>query len=173
MQTRDEILEGVDRVHRDGMAYWSAFPAETFFAKIGEAWSPAENVRHLAKSVRPVAKALRMPRFMLWLMFGIPRRPSVTYDALRERYLGKLAAGADAGRFAPSSRVLTDRDAVLNELERANRDLRSGIVRWSDRALDRHHLPHPLLGKLTAREMLFFTLYHQLHHIEVVKKRLT
>ena len=27
------------------------------------------------------------------------------------------------------------------------------------------------MGKLTVREMLFFTLYHQLHHIGVVKRR--
>jgi hypothetical protein len=33
-------------------------------------------------------------------------------------------------------------------------------------------LPHPLLGKLTVREMLFFTLYHQRHHVAVVERRI-
>jgi hypothetical protein len=36
---------------------------------------------------------------------------------------------------------------------------------WSEDDLDNHRLPHPLLGKLTVREMLFFTLYHIQHHM--------
>lgn len=171
MHTRDEILASVDDIQRQSSAYWSAFSNDEFFAKMGEAWSPADNVRHLAKSIRAVAKALRVPRLLLRLRFGAPGRQSLTYDALRERYLGKLAGGADAGRFAPSPRVVTDRAAVLAEHEQANRELREGIARWPEAALDRYQIPHPVLGKLTVREMLFFTLYHQLHHMDVVKRR--
>lgn len=29
-----------------------------------------------------------------------------------------------------------------------------------------------MMFTLTVREMLFFTIYHQLHHVEVVKRRL-
>ncbi|MEO8381220.1 MAG: DinB family protein [Acidobacteriota bacterium] len=172
MHTRDEILEALDRMQSESAAYWSAFSAEEFFAKIGTAWSPAENVRHLAKSIRPVTKALRLPRFVLLLMFGAPRRDSISYEALRERYRGKLAAGGEAGRFAPSSQAVLDREAVLALQTSANGELRAAIARWPEAALDRRQLPHPLLGKLTVREMLFFTLYHQQHHIDVVKRRL-
>ena len=38
--------------------------------------------------------------------------------------------------------------------------------------LDRYRLPHPLLGKLTVREMLFFTVYHNYHHVRSVADRL-
>jgi len=171
MHSRDEILEALDRVQGESAAYWSAFSDRDFFAKIGEAWSPAENVRHLAKSIRPVTKALRLPRLVLWVMFGAPRRESVTEDALRERYLGKLAGGADAGRFAPSSSTVLDRAQVLALQADANRDLRAAIERWSDAALDRRQLPHPILGKLTVREMLFFTIYHQRHHMAAAERR--
>lgn len=171
MHTRDEILSFVDDVQRQSTAYWSAFPDVEFFAKIGEAWSPAENVRHLAKSIRPVTKALRMPRLVLFFLFGRAGRPSRTYEAMVEHYEATLAKGGDAGRFAPSQRAVTDRTEVLAQQEQANRELRAAIARWPDKALDRYQLPHPLMGKLTVREMLFFTLYHQLHHIGVVKRR--
>ena len=173
MYTRDEILSSVDDVQRESVAYWSAFPAPEFFARIGEAWSPADNVRHLAKSIRPVTKALRMPRLVLRIMFGAPKRASMTYDALRDFYRSKLTGGNDAGRFAPSPRVLTDPAEVLGQYEQASRELRAAIERWPDKALDRYRMPHPLMGKITVREMLFFTLYHQLHHIDVVKRRKT
>ena len=174
--TRDEILARLDSVQREGGAYWSEFDAPAFFAKIGEAWSPAENVRHLVKSIRPVTKALGMPRLVLWTMFGWPRRKSATYDALVERYRGLLAAGGKAGRFAPSPQEEQDvharRAEILGQYADANSALRIAIAKWSDAALDRHQLPHPLLGKLTVREMLMFTLYHQRHHREGVQRRL-
>ena len=47
------------------------------------------------------------------------------------------------------------------------------IGKWSEEKLDALQLPHPLLGNLTVREMLLFTLYHQRHHIDVVRRRLS
>ncbi|HEX6098943.1 MAG TPA: DinB family protein [Thermoanaerobaculia bacterium] len=173
--TRDDILRRLDEVQGESAAYWGAFDAPAFFAKLGEAWSPAENVRHLVKSIRPVTKALGMPRLVLWVMFGRAKRVSVSYDALVERYHGLLEGGAKAGRFAPSAREEHDLEArrteILGQQAEANRALRAAIARWPERALDRYQLPHPLLGKLTVREMLYFTLYHQLHHIGVVERR--
>ena len=173
--TRDEILTRLDAIDAESAAYWSAFDGPTFFAKLGEAWSPAENVRHLVKSTRPVTKALKLPRIALWVMFGRPKRASVPYDALVERYHGLLAAGGNAGRFAPSSREEVDLEArraeILAQRTEVFRALRAAIARWPDAALDRSQLPHPLLGKLTVREMLYFTLYHQLHHMGVVERR--
>ncbi|HUR80021.1 MAG TPA: DinB family protein [Thermoanaerobaculia bacterium] len=171
MHTRDEILSFLDDVLRDGVAYWSAFSDEEFFANIGEAWSPSDNVRHLTKSIRPLTRALRLPKPIVRLMFGGPKREPMSYDALVAFYRGKLAEGGTAGRFAPSARVVTDRAEVMSHFEQANRELRAAIAKWPDCALDRHQLPHPLLGKLTVREMLFFTLYHELHHIDGVRRR--
>lgn len=173
--TRDDILHKLDTIQNESNAYWGAFDAPTFFAKLGEAWSPAENVRHLVKSIRPVTKALGMPRLVLRFMFGKPRRASMTFDELRERYQQLLDEGGKAGRFTPSPREEHDlesrRTEILAQHEAVNRALHAAIARWSDPALDRYQLPHPLLGKLTIREMLYFTMYHQLHHINVVKRR--
>lgn len=175
--TRDDILRKLDAVESESAAYWSAFDAPVFFAKLGDAWSPAENVRHLVKSIRPVTKALKMPRIVLRVRFGKPKHASVAYDALVERYRGLLAAGGKAGRFAPSPREEHDlegrRAEILAQRAEANHALRAAILRWPDAALDRNQLPHPLLGNLTVREMLYFTLYHQLHHMNVVERRRT
>jgi hypothetical protein len=51
-------------------------------------------------------------------------------------------------------------------------ELVSLVARWPENALDRRLLPHPLLGRLTVREMLFFTVYHNRHHVDVVRGRL-
>lgn len=170
MTSREEIADAMDRVRAEGVAYWSSFSDEEFFARLGDAWSPAENVRHLNKSIRPVVKALTMPRIALRFLFGTTRRPSLDYESLRTKYLGYLDAGGKAGRFSPSDRTET-RANIMSQYEKVNRDLRAALDRWNEKQLDRYQLPHPLMGKLTVREMLFFTVYHQLHHIGVVKRR--
>ena len=42
--------------------------------------------------------------------------------------------------------------------------------RWSDADLDSVLLPHPLLGKVTVREMLYFTIHHVQHHHALVER---
>lgn len=173
--TREEIISQLETVHRDGDAFWNAFDLQSFFASTGGKWSPAQTVRHLNKSTRPVAKALKMPRLFLRVLFGKARRPSVTYDELRTRYVGLLAEGAQAGRFAPSAqndadlrafrqKIMSDRDVVRDALI-------ASVRGWSDKALDSYQLPHPILGKLTVREMLLFTIYHHNHHGDVIRRR--
>jgi hypothetical protein len=173
--TRDEIVAALDRLHLDSAGYWARFDTPSFFARVGDAWSPAENLRHLIKSGRAVAKALRLPRLFLWLLFGRPRRPSIPYDELVTRYLGVLAEGGKAGRFAPSPHAETDltawREKIMAQREQVHRQLVAAARSWPEPALDRYCIKHPLLGNVTVREMLFFTLYHNLHHVEVVEKR--
>ena len=176
MYSRDEILRAFEEQETASLGYWRGFDTAAFFGRIGESWSPAETVRHLLKSNRPVVKALSMPRIALFFMFGRAKRPSMTYDQLVTRYRQLLSEGGQAGRFAPSRREEADLDAwrlaILEDYARVGRELRAAIARWPDARLDRFQLPHPLLGKLTVREMLFFTLYHQRHHVGVVEGRL-
>jgi uncharacterized damage-inducible protein DinB len=116
-----------------------------------------------------------MPRLALWFMFGKSRRNSVAWSEIQDRYRGLLDAGANAGRFAPSEREEPDPEAgqarIMGQFVQVNRGLRAAIAKWADRSLDRYQLPHPLLGKLTLREMLIFTAYHQVHHLDGVKGR--
>ena len=84
--------------------------------------------------------------------------------------------GATAGRFAPSAQAAPADPAawqreVLDKWRGAVSGLALRIPRWSEPALDRYRLPHPLLGQLTVREMLLFTVYHNVHHLEQVAGR--
>jgi hypothetical protein len=174
--TNAEIRRELQALHERSTVFWDAFPTAEFLAPIGEAWSPAENVRHLIKSMRPLARGLRFPRLVILLRFGPAWRASRGYAEIREVYQARLAKGADAGRFAPSrQQPPSDPEAWRAELMERWREvansLGEAIAPWSERSLDRCRLPHPLLGKLTVREMLFFTLYHNLHHVQNVARR--
>lgn len=174
--TRTALLAGLVRVHEESVAYWSGYDDAAFFAPMGEHWSAADHVRHLTKSMRPVAAALRLPGWALRILFGRPRAPSRGFDALRGDYHGVLAAGGQAGRFAP--RPLAEGSATPGRRARimaahaaAVDALTVALARLREDSLDRLRLPHPLLGRLTLREMTQFTLYHNLHHVHVAERR--
>lgn len=174
--TREQLLAELRRVGAECDAFWSRPSDREFLAPLGPAWSPADNVRHLLQSARPVALALRLPRLALRLLFGRAARPSRSYEQLRSDYRAVLAAGGRAGRFAPAELAppadpAAWRRGLMRRRSRVLADLAAQAERWSDADLDACRLPHPLLGKLTVREMLLFTLYHEVHHAANVARR--
>ena len=126
-------------------------------------WTPIQQLSHISKSVSPVKLAFTLPKFALRLIFGRSNRASRSYDDLVARYKGKLEAGGKSTtRFLPDSTC--DRRQLLQMLDRHVEILSGKITRFSEPELDEFILPHPLLGKLTLREMLYFTIYHVEHH---------
>ncbi|MEO8275131.1 MAG: DinB family protein [Thermoanaerobaculia bacterium] len=174
-----EIVAALVRLHEESERYLAAIPGAEFVAPQGaqgEKWSPADHTRHLAKSTFPVVKALGLPKIVLRVMFGRASAPSRAFPELRELYRARLAKGASAGRFTPSKRPIPADPAVwqievLGRWRTAVTALTAAIPRWQEPALDRYRLPHPLLGPLTVREMLFFTQYHNAHHLNLVASR--
>jgi hypothetical protein len=174
--TGPEIQSALRALHQESVVYWAALDTRTFLAPIGDAWSPADNVRHLTKSMHSVTQGLRVPRLVLRLAFGNARAPSRSYASVREIYRVRLARGASAGRFAPRAQpVPSDPDVARARIMALHASsvatLCAAITRWPEPALDAHRLPHPLIGRLTVREMLLFTLYHSRHHLENVQRR--
>jgi hypothetical protein len=133
-------------------------------------WTTGQHLDHIVRSVAPVNLAFAFPAFVLRLLFGKNNRAPRTYDELVLKYQNKLGAGGRAsGRFIPSTVPFTDRDKLIKKLEELVKSLNQRIPTKSEEQLDILLLPHPLLGKLTLREMLYFTLYHVEHHHKLIK----
>ena len=165
------------RIHTESVRYWSAYRLEAFFTRPApEVWAPADQVRHLTRAIRAVNRGLTLPRLALVLLFGWSRRRSRTFDALEADYKTALAAGGRAGRFAPPAAGATEqttdgRARIMSHHASAVDTFAHALERWSGRSLDRYRLPHPLLGRLTVREMAYFTLLHNVHHVRVAERR--
>ena len=175
--SKSEICDALKALRLEGLTFWSDMAPDQFAAALGNAWSPADNVRHLAKSTAPVALAFRLPRFALRAMFGVATETSRTFNDLRQTYLDVLSKGAKAGRFAPSptrppADLGTWQNHLVGQCAGSLGTLEQALGPWSEEALDRYRLPHPLLGRLTAREMVLFTLYHYEHHKMNVIRRM-
>ncbi|MEO8196722.1 MAG: DinB family protein [Thermoanaerobaculia bacterium] len=165
------------RLEAEAETYLEAIPAAEFAAAQGEKWSPADQVRHVTQSTSPLVPALGLPKFLLALRFGRKAGESRSFVTMRDFYRQTLRdTGATAGRFTPSSRpqpadLAAWQSEVLGAWRAAVAGIAARIPRWSESQLDRYLLPHPVLGKLTVREMLFFTVYHYAHHLDQVASR--
>jgi hypothetical protein len=146
---------------------------QAFFARPAPGkWSPAENVAHLVLSVRPLVLAFSLPRMVL-RVFGAPHRPSRPYHELVALYRQKLAEGARASRpYVPSQQFRKTPQQMLQRFERTYNRFAAHVNPWQEDQLDQYQLPHPILGNLTLREMLAFTVYHVYHHHQLLKSRL-
>lgn len=132
-------------------------------------WTAGQQLDHIIKSISPVNMAMGLPKFILQWKFGTANRPSRSYEALTEKYNLKLQEGGKAsGRFIPLPASVHQKDDPLKQLSLLVKKLCRKTEKYSEEALDKYILPHPLLGKLTLREMLYFTAYHVEHHRQLV-----
>jgi hypothetical protein len=138
---------------------------EEFEATPGGKWSAGQNLDHLIRSVKPLQLAYSLPSFMLRILFGKTNRPTRSYHT-------KLVAGGRAsGPFIPPVITFTKKELLLKKYETQKQKLVAKIEKQKEEDLDLYILPHPLLGKITLREMLYFTIHHNEHHLESLKKR--
>jgi DinB superfamily len=118
--------------------------------------------------------ALTLPKFIPRLIFGSANRASRSYEELVQKYQGKLASGGKAsGRFLPTKVSFEQRDDLIKKLSNLVEGLNKRVEKLSETDFDEYVLPHPILGKLTLREMLYFTIYHVEHHHVAAKRNLT
>jgi len=174
--TRSQLLDALSSMHRQATKFWDSLSNEYFFAPFQGKWSPAENVLHLNKSTRPVALAMRLPRVIPRLLYGVHSGSSRSYNQILSQYQQALSRGGQAGSYAPKRRGFPSdpqsvREKIMLDWNLIWQRLIGVTEGWDDRALDQIRLPHPLLGKLSVREMLFFTLYHHQHHLQNVIQR--
>lgn len=138
----------------------------------GGKWSTGQILSHLVKSISPVNLALRLPRFILRWLFGKPNRKPRDYAALVKRYLEKLDAGGKApSPFIPPAVSATNKEKFISKFNAECTKMDELVKKWSEESLDNYLVPHPLLGKLTVREMLFFSVYHIEHHLKQLESR--
>ncbi len=164
------LLQTLADANRRVTAWFSAIPADGFFVREAGSWSPSDNLDHLIRSVKPLSQAIKMPRLLLWALFGTPAGASRSYAEICESYQGQLARGAQAsGRYLPEQKnsgtqAEAQKMRLIGRWVRNSSGLVSAAQGWQEAQLDQVQLPHPILGKLTVREMLFFTIYHNLRH---------
>lgn len=175
IQSKDGIIHHLDKASQEFALFCSAINDEIFFRQPADKWSVAQNVTHLITSANMTRLAYNLPKFIVRVYSGKPNRPSRSYQELATKYKFKLEQGGRAsGRFIAKPVLAKEgKQNILGTFNTAMKKLITAINKnWSDPQLDQYLAPHPLLGKLTLRELGYFTIYHTEHHLNIIKERL-
>lgn len=135
-------------------------------------WSAAQQLDHLIRSVRPVVLGLGLPPFLLKLIFGKAKHASRGYDTLVKAYQEALSNGGKSPKaYEPKTHEATGFQRYgCERLMQLITGLDQQLENLSEPELDQLQAPHPLLGKLTLRELMYFTIYHAEHHLRSVER---
>lgn len=170
---KEEIKKSLQENHSSFTECILSLSDSNFQLSTNGKWTAGQQLDHLYRSVAAVKMALSLPKFIIKLIVGKANRPSKEYDVLVDKYKLKLGQGGSAsGRYLPKPVEPGEKKHLADKLLRTINRICKKLDRYDEKELDFYILPHPLLGKLTLREMLYFTIYHAAHHHKLVLKNL-
>ena len=170
---KSEITNKLQTNHHSFIEYMVQLPDEDFLNDRNNKWTAGQQLEHIYISVKAVRQALSLPKFLAKIIWGFSNRPGKNYKDLVQKYLSKLENGGKSSRrYIPKIVRVEEKIKLKSALSKEVNLLCSKVDRFSEEELDMYILPHPLLGKLTNREMLYFTIYHVQHHEELIRKNL-
>lgn len=138
---------------------------------INSKWSVCQNVQHIIIGLTRVSNYLALPKASIESNFGLSERASADYETCIKMFINTLGNGIKTtDAFMPEINL----EASIEELVSQGRDslamFISNLENWSEEELEMYNCPHPVFGKITVREILYFTIYHVQHHNEIIKK---
>lgn len=172
--SKEEIIQQLKVNHEAFIGHIESLSETEFnFAREGK-WNAGQTLDHLYRSVSTLSKAMMLPKFSFAMVFGRANRPSKSYEELVKKYQQKLSEGGKAhGRYLPVRVSFANQQATHGALRKSINSLCKNVNSYSEAQLDHYILPHPLLGKVTTREMMYFTIYHAEHHRQIMLRDLT
>lgn len=166
--TQTEINQQLIAAHQ-GLYSSAASSLHPYFS-MPEKWSVAHHVAHINISLERLNNYLTLPKPMIEARFGTSEKATTSYEKMAEIFKVAYEKGVKATPPFEPPQVLT---ATLQELIDSGHQLlktyQLSLENWSEEALDHYRCPHPFLGMISAREILYFTIYHVLHHHKTVE----
>lgn len=171
--TKDEIITLLEQKHQILFDWLEKQPKEIWGKGPKEKWTTGQQIQHLINSLQLLNNALSYPRFFLKYKFGLCNRETRNYKTVVKNYQKKLNENQDKARKFNKNLekpVLKNRHRLLNRLQIQQKKLQYKIKKISDVNLDTLVIPHPLMGKMTIREIVMWTAHHTEHHTKILQK---
>jgi hypothetical protein len=170
---RQEIADKLLQNYREFTDIFDKLDDEQFTRQQNDKWSAGQQLEHIYRSTRPLVLALSLPSFAPKTLFGSANRPSKSYDELVKKYLDKIRSGGKAtGVYVPPQVLPSRKKDLQRKVMKTVNVIANRILNKSEEQLDTVILPHPLIGKVTVREMMYFTIYHAEHHKKITLRDL-
>lgn len=134
-------------------------------------WPISHHLYHLVKSTRAVNQGLKMPKIAMKAMFGKCNRPERTMDEIAKKYKAALLQdGVKApAKFSAEPNRRFEKADIIQKFQTSLDELIASLDKWDEQKMSEYVVPHPAIGKCTIREIIYFTVNHTYHHLDLMK----
>jgi len=170
---KQQIIEVLEEKHKELFLWLENHPYQKWMDGPHQKWTTGQHILHLENSAKLLNKALSMPKFLLKYKFGTSNRTSRTYEEVAKKYNERLAENQEKTKKFNQDLKTPDIEKKyqhISKLQILNKKLQYKTNKISNKNLDTLVIPHPLMGKMTIREIIMWTAYHTEHHTETLKK---
>lgn len=173
--TKENLMLDMEKIFEETINWFNEQPVEHFNKEmVSGKWTMAGHLYHLIKSTKGVSKAMGMPRLVLRTTFGKSNRVERTFDQQYHKYIDSLASIAETSgqaaivgaKFVPAEGRTFDKPELIKRFLEELTSMKKQVSKWKEKDLGVYVLPHPAMGKLTIREMIYFTIFHTKHHLD-------
>lgn len=169
--TKEAIADLLEEKHQVLFDWLENQPDDNWEKGPDEKWTVGQQILHLVNSLQLLNNALSYPRFFLKYKFGLCNRDPRNYKTIVTKYQQKLIENKDRARVFNQKLkkpIQKDRERLITKLHIQNKKLQYKLKKISDVNLDTLVIPHPLMGKMTIREIIMWTAHHTEHHTEIL-----
>ena len=164
--TKKNLIIELTNSHHKFIDYIDSLIETEFEFSKNQKWTAGQEMDHIVKSTFPISQILNS-KSLIESKFGLINRKPISYEELIEKYHKELKNGGKAiGQFIPDEICWIKKNKLKNQLINIVENITRCLDDYTETELTKLTLPHPLLGKLTIQEMMFFTIYHVEHHLE-------
>ena len=123
---------------------------------------------HLILSTMGIASALARPK-EFFDRFGKPDQPSRSCEALYQEFFPFITGRKAPVNMTPDANAPKSKEELLESWRMIRSKYSERLpANWQEEELDRHCVMHPAFGRITMREMLFFIIFHNEHHLRAM-----
>ena len=168
-----EIIQSLKSNYLSFTDYINELTPEEYTYSYQQKWTAGQQLAHLVLCGRPLVQVFSLDKAVIEQNFGKTDRLGRGYEALLEQYFSQVKGGGKApGRFVPEAIAVDQKPLLMAALKDLIEELCAKIETFTDHELDTLLIPHPLLGNLTLREMLYNAIYHVIHHQKLAEEYL-
>jgi len=165
--TKEELLLLFDKNHRKIIEYVCALNDAQFIYSSNNKWTAGQQLNHIYLTLLPFPKLLPAKEYILQ-KYGKIDRPTWSFETVIQNYYKTSRKAPE--QFLPDVITPDQKNAIAKNIQGILVEIESLLEQYSEEELHTLIIPHPLLGRLTIREMFYLMSYHPLHHLRQVEE---
>lgn len=167
----EKIILKINESHKSFIDYVSNLSESEFEFSKDDKWSAGQQLAHIVLCIKATLYVFSWDKLIIEQNFGKTDRQNRTYEELKSDYQLKAIEGVKAPeRFIPDTITIDQSQILIEKLNLLVKVLGQQIETFSEQELNTLLIPHPSLGSVTLREMLYNVAYHvEHHHLKVIE----